>query len=139
MAAEQPAGRDRRQAGQPQQAARPRSAGDQRGPVERGGGDRARRVHHPHPHLLLVLLGPVGRPRQRARRGHGEPGGDQAPGCLLIAAGEVQDAGRQPGADGGLDQHGVQRVPEPHAVQHVARLARPDEPGHALASGYNAV
>jgi hypothetical protein len=34
---------------------------------------------------------------------------------------------------------GVQRVPEPHAMQHVAHLARPDEPGHALASGYGAV
>jgi len=94
---------------------------------------------NPHAHLLLVLLGPVGRPRQRGRGGHGEPGGDQAPGRLLIAAGEVQDAGRQPGADGGLDQHGMQRVPEPHAVQHIAHLARPDEPGHALASGYSAI
>ena len=30
-------------------------------------------------------------------------------------------------------------MPEPHAVQHIAHLARPDEPGYALASGYGAI
>jgi hypothetical protein len=33
----------------------------------------------------------------------------------------------------------MQRMPEPDAVQRVAYLARPDEPGHALADGYGAV
>jgi hypothetical protein len=33
----------------------------------------------------------------------------------------------------------VQRVPEPDPVQRVAYLARPDQPGHPLASGYDTI
>ena len=60
-------------------------------------------------------------------------------GRLLVPAGEIEDAGRQPGPDRGLDQHRVQRVPEPAPVQRVAHLARLDQPGYALSRGYEAV
>ena len=33
----------------------------------------------------------------------------------------------------------MQGVPEPYSVQHVARLAWPDQPGHALARRYDAI
>ena len=46
----------------------------------------------------------------------------------------VQDARRQPRSDRDLDQHRVQRVPEPDPVQRVAHLARPDQPGRTLAT-----
>jgi hypothetical protein len=96
-------------------------------------------VDHADAHLLLVLLGPVGR-----AGGHGgdrcaDPGRGQAAGRFLIGAGEIQDARRQPCTRGDLYQHGMQGVPEPHSVQRVAHLARPDQPGHALACRYGAI
>src|SRR5690349_9882083 len=92
-----------------------------------------------YPHLLLVLLRPVRRPGQRGRDRRDQPGRDQPPGRLLVAAGEIEDASRQPGPDRGLDQHRVQRVPEPAPVQRVAHSARFDQPGYALTHGYDAV
>ena len=121
--------------GQPQGAAQPRAAGQQRRPVQGHRRQVARRVHHADAHLLLVLLGPVGRACHRGRdRGH-QTGGGQPPRRLLAAAGQVQDACRQPGADGSLDKQRVQRVPEPDAVQPVTYLSRPDQPGGTLARG----
>src|SRR5690242_18968679 len=92
-----------------------------------------------YPHLLLMLLRPVRRPCHRGRDRRDQPGRDQPPGCLLVPAAEIEDASRQPGPDRGLDQHRVQRVPEPAPVQRVAELAWLDPPVYALARGPEAV
>ena len=74
-------------------------------------------------------------PGQRGGRRRSQPQRGQQPGLVLLAAGEIQDAGRQPGPDGGLSQHRVQRVAEPHAVQRVADFGGPDQPGDPLPGG----
>jgi hypothetical protein len=139
VTAEQPAGRDGGQPGQPQQAGGPRATLSQRRRVQAEGCDVSRGVDHADAHLLLVLLGPVGRTSERGGDRRADPGRDQAAGRLLAGAGEVEDARGQPGARGGLNQHRVHRMPEPHAVQRVAHLARPDQPGHPLACRYGGV
>jgi hypothetical protein len=129
--AEEPAGGDRRQPGEPQG---PAAGGDRR--RRRVEGDRGRvreGVHEADPHLLLVLLRPVGGAGERGGHRGGQPGQDQPPGCLLVARPGVQQAGGQPGAHRDLHEHRVQRMPEPHAVQRVAHRARRDQPGGALA------
>ena len=109
--------------------ARPATPRTGRGPALAG------RVDHADAHLLLVLLGPVRRAGQRGGHRRGHPQRGQQPGLVLLAAGEIQDTSRQPGPDGGLRQHRVQRVPEPHAVQRVADFGGPDQPGYPLPGG----
>ena len=57
-----------------------------RGAVQGGGGEVGGRVHYADAHLLLMLLGPVGRARQRGGDRRGQPGSAQPPGRLLVVA-----------------------------------------------------
>lgn len=94
MTAEQPAHRDGGQSGKAQRTTQPRVAGRQRSPVQAQRDDIAGGVDYADSHLLLMLLGPVGRTRQRGRRRRDQAGGYQSPGGFLITAGKVQDARR---------------------------------------------
>jgi len=68
-------------------------------------------------------------------RSGGQPDAGQSPGRLLVAAGPVKDARRQPGTGRRLHKRGVQRVPEPDPVQPVTEPAWPDQPRGTLARG----
>jgi hypothetical protein len=132
MPAEQAAGASRGQPAQPQDPAEPGLPRDQRRPVEPGGHRVTDRVQDADPHLLLVLLRPVRRSGKRRRHRGQQPCDDQPPRRLLAAAGQVQDARRQPGTHRHLNRDRVQRMARPDTVQPVAQLAAPDQPGSTL-------
>ena len=116
VTAEQPARRDRSQPGQPQRAPQPRAAG--RGTSATPRTSRWPRYcprHGPRRRASAARAAPTSQPpRYRGRESRDQASRDQLPGCSLIAAGQIQDARRQPGPGRGLDQHRMQRMPEPY-------------------------
>ncbi|GHF38650.1 hypothetical protein GCM10018790_15480 [Kitasatospora xanthocidica] len=76
-----------------------------------------------------VEPGPVDPARERGGAGGQQARRHQTVGAAVRGGSPVQQPGGEPAAERELDQGGVQRVPEPHAVQGVA--VRPErQPGH---------
>ena len=80
-------------------------------PSELGAFLRREGVHEAYPHLLFMLLRPVGGADERGGHRGGQPGEDQPPGRRLVARPGVHEAGGQPGAHRDLYEHRVQRMP----------------------------
>jgi hypothetical protein len=145
MPAEQAAGPGDGESREPQAASATRIAGRQRRAVETGRPRHRQQMHHADPHLLLVLLRPVGGTGQRGGSHCQETERGEPPSSLLgprpsvrpapriDALPTVENRGRQPRPERRLHQNRVQRVPEPDSVQPVSNLARRQLPRHPLA------
>ena len=108
-------------------------------------------MHNADPHLLLVLLRPVGGTGQGSRyHGDDTEGGEPASGLLgygpsarpppgIHSLPPVKRRGRQPRPQGSLHQNRVDRMPEPDPVQAVPEPARRQQSCHPLPKADKAV
>jgi hypothetical protein len=94
-------------------------------------------MRHPDALLAFVQFRVVGEPGRRRRHRGEQAGGDQGShrpvGPFVPSPEQVHDPRRQPGPQRELDQSGMQRMPERHAVEDVPRRARSQGVANAVA------
>jgi hypothetical protein len=108
----------------------PPAPGDEGTHVEAEGRAVGQRVQRTEPPHAGVLLRPVGCAGERGGDGGGHAGADEHGGRRPQRRDGVEHTGRDPAAHRHLDQHRVQRVPEPRPVQQVLEPLGPQRRVH---------